>query len=541
MTKKKKGIILGVIAAVLVVAIVLPILIINVRNKKVSWKGLSIANFEKFSAIGAANIDGEKQKATAYGVGSEIGNVADKNKKNNATHLVGFKKDGSCEKIKFENNKGKFFNEDVYLTHFDSYKYFSIASFSKDKKSEYIDFDDYCYSSIQLEEGGDYSVFINNGKDGEDYQMINIYSAVAYGSYSLMLINNQNGKIYDFKDILKSIAGERKTIGLEYISINEKRLTYDYDYILFSASTSGCAINERELYQLSFEGENIKIVQRMDISQYENFVESIKKGDSSYSYKFFSDKFGNVFYNTVNWDITSNLLYQKTDGTFGEIGDTKELVLSPNGIVYRIESVGDGNADKIYYLNAEGNFIECGSNDIDLLTSIGISETALMNIYLYFNGGTSYVSKFLYRENNVIYFAYSQRYVNPLKFGLVKMIIDDTDDWKYKIEFVDYNSVSCDPMGQVAASNGYVYSLDTDGKLKMFNMSTGESTIFESQYMFNDLKFNKHLNMITFIAIDKTTMNEVDGYFDENNEIILGDFKDVKRGLNKVYVVRPIN
>ena len=72
-------------------------------------------------------------------------------------------------------------------------------------------------------------------------------------------------------------------------------------------------------------------------------------------------------------------------------------------------------------------------------------------------------------------------------------------------------------------------------------METKTLSDYESDYTFRKMKYYKNADVIKFKAIDGLTLLEVDGYIDDSGEIKVGNFAGVKRGLNRVYVVQPLN
>ena len=543
MTKKKKCIIASVasaVALVLVAAIIIPIVIFTNRdkdnNENIDWNNLTIAGFENFTALGSAvfDTDGASVVADRNGlVASSVSDKQDKHDKKDDAHLVGFKKDGKCEKIKFEDEKGNKYEQDLKLIHFEAYEHFSFAMFTE-KDDEYLDFDEYYYQFMYWENTEGYTT----GIGAKDEHFEHYYS----NEYHTFLIDNKTGKIYSFEDIVETVKETFKDdFYLEPVTVNEKRNSYDYDYILFKAHTFD---NDKvAVYQLTFEKNKINITERINAVQFENFVYSItSSGGYLGSYpEIYCDRYGNITLNNSYWrEQIGKVIYQTTDGTFGEISadmSRKNTILSPNGIFYYKEQSISDDPDKVYCLNQNGELE---------LTSLG--NTELFNLYRDFTESSYYrVSKFLYQKDNVIYLAYATPQDNPQKHGLMKMVLSEENDYDYTLEFVDYNeNVGITYYGDganktlVAANDDYVYEL-RQNVLKKYDIETGASTLYESQYTFKGLKFNKKLNQVTFVAVDQSTMMEVGGYFDENNEIVIGDFKDVNRGLNRVYVIKSLN
>lgn len=525
MTKKKKSILISVISVAVVLAIVLPIVIINVvkKNKRLDWNGYMISGFSDFSAMGAAVIDTDGASSVAYAV-DEVSPIGDK-KDNHDAHLVGFKNDGSFEKIKFKDEDGKLHSQDAKLIHFDTYKKFSVASFSSDKDLNYVDIGKYGYEFWRSDDPKRPLQFILDSVYPHDF-CENGDRTYGYDDSAFFIIDNETGKIYDIEHIIEKIKDAiYKDVGevplfINTINLNNIYNPIEYDYILMGVEFYADNKSNYYLFEISFKDNNIEVTQRMNKTQFNNFSFG-NRGYESLIYEYlYCDKYGNIVWMD---DSLSHYNYQKTDGTFGQIDKNGTLKLSPNGI--------------FYYQNAELQYL----NKYGVLESITNTEIKVLDVFN--NIGNSEVNyKYLYQKENIIYLAYSNP--NVPKHALMKMILSKENDWDYSLEFVDFNdgktpSYRADGTS-VAANGGYLYEL-TNGVLMKYNIETGEHQEYESKYQFKDLKYNKKLSQVTFMAVDKTTMTEVEGYFDENNEIVIGDFKDVNRGLNRVYVVKPIN
>lgn len=517
MTKKKKGILISVISFAVVLAIALPILIINVvkKNKGIDWNGYMISGFSEFSAMGAAVIDESGASSVAYAVG-DVAAAANK-KGNEDACLVGFKENGTFEKIKFKDENGKLHNQDVKLIHFDVRERFSIVSFSTNKDAKYVDFEYYGYS---IGVSDDKTKAINYNIDAVypiEYESGN--RNYSYTDSALFIIDNETGKIYDIEHIVDklkdSIYEKVGNVGfvVRMVNLNNVYIPFDVDYILLGVEFYTTE-NIRWLFEISFESENIKLTQRMNNTQFNNFS-SVEINSHYVEEMMFSDKFGNVVWRDSSLTVYN---YQKKNGLFGQIDvGAANLKLSPNGVFYYQKD------SMTYYLNEQG--------ELELIT---------LNELIFDFKETNH--KYLYEKNNVIYLAYSTNH------GLIKMNLSEENDWEYTLDYVvyndgvtpDYHAYNIQSKTSVAANDGFIYEL-TNGVLMKYDIETGTPQTYESQYQFKDLKYNKRLDQVTFKAVDMSTMSEVEGYFDENNEIVLGDFKDVNRGLNKVYVIKPLN
>lgn len=532
MTKKKKGILISIISFAVVLAIALPILIINIvkKNKGIDWDGFLISGFSEFSAMGAAVIDDSGVSTVAYAAG-DAGIVASKKDKHDA-HLVGFKKDGSFEKIKFKDEDGKTHNQNAKLIHLDVRGRFSIASFSNNSDVEYVDIEHYGYSfSVSDDQDREIYYHIDNVEPIDYY--VTGGRSYSYEDSALFIIDNVTGKIYNMENIIDKIKepiyekyGEVSFI-LETINLNYVDYPFDVENILFSVEFYSDS-NKMWLFEAKFKNNNIELTQRMNDTQMDNFIPDEPNGSKPYlEWGLFSDKFGNIIWNEEESSVYN---YQKRDGSFGKIEGYSRPVLSPNGVIYFEKS-----GSQIYYLNALG--------EIELTTLSGIE--LIDSFKNFYNSNSKY--KYLYKNENAFYFAYSNHGLSK-RHALMKMVISEANDWEYSLEFVDfndgiipdYNTLSLEDRTSAAANDGYLYEL-ASGVLRRYDIETGEHHVYESKYKFKSLEFNRHLGQVTFKAVDESTMMEVEGYFDENNEIVLGDFKDVNRGLNRVYVVKPLN
>lgn len=539
LSKKKKGLLISIVALVLVVAIALPI-ILNVvdRNKSKSYMIKSfnefvISNFENYSAIAAGIID-------TTGASMMSDGHKDKHDDNDDVKLVGIKKDGGREEIKFLDKHGKEHEQNYRLLHCDQHKNFTIFSMTNNPDKKYLDFENYQYSfyCYGKSDNNSYMVNLSNGKTGNDNV---IEYTESYRTLFYIKDNNSN-KIYDFSSILKQVCNEypNQNIGLNILNIGNSSDVYEYDYLLLNFYENK-PMGWNTIYTLSFEENSLKLTERISATQYKNFIHT---ADNSIL-KIYGDKYGNIFHNTDTMQDFS-FSYQKTDGSFDSIICNKENNLdafeacySPNGILYVYSIVNN----KTYYLNKNGELEEVELNQ------------KLINLFINFNMinyETHY--EYLSQTNNTYHFVgHTVSMTEPyFTHGYYKMTLDETTDWKYKLDYVEFDDSSTFydkgyTDTSVANDDKFAYVLTPTDSTKInmslvkYDLETGVSVKVDSKYRFKELKYNYKLSKITFKAVDTSTMNECYGYFDENYDIVIGDFRNNYKGFKNIYTIKPIN
>ena len=487
---KKQFILINVlVSAVIVIAV--PILVLVLRNHKprLNWDGFTIANYSDFSAIGAVDFNTGDETATAY---------AAKSGKSFNTKLAGFISENECREIEFVNKKGKTVKQEAYLVHFDYYKNYSFMTFTTKKNHPFIDRDYYTYS-YQL------------GFDGKNGYMYFDYPNHALDeNYFSFILDNKTGKIYSIHEIAKTIA---QAVGIYEICIEFSNSTngtnnntgyyrsLESEFIFATPKTNN--LKYLGVYELSFSNVGMKIVQRMNAVQMKNFNDVDGMSFAFSESKF--DKFGNIF-------SFLKPHYQNTKGEFVNptFENLKSKGLNVNGIMYATDDNGT------HYLNREGVF-----------EKIDFDESLLfLNQY----------TNVLYREGNDLFLTSVSTTID-----FVKLTLDDELEWKYTVQRKTilaerdlYNS----PV--IRAKGKHVYVLQNE-KLYVYNMGSDTTTEIDNKYKFKDLIYSQTYDQVKFKAVDRSTMLEVDGYFDENGEIHIGNFAGVKKGLNRVYVVQPLN
>lgn len=481
--KAKMWIALG--TASVFVASVVAVLLVCLLPKSINLHGLKISNFENYSGIGAASF-GKSAENVAYAASD---NVA-KDKLN----LAGITKNNKCEKIEFENEKGKITKQNARLIHFDAYDKFTLFTLTTNKNHEFVEFDD--YSRDYIEYSFNYNSFYLTSDPSADY---------SYKDTSTFILDNETGKIYDMKEVVKGVgelldydkpsislfglfdSSKMQAGGKKYEPIGQKSI------LLKASAPDGKGGNEFSIFQASLTDDGLKISQRINAMQFKNVFESQGLGtDSSEVYYNLNtliqqDIFGNIFIRNYNYP---NQFYmcQKNDGTFFDIFGCE---MGVNSVMYH------GNS----YINAQGEFEE-----IELNSPIVNND-----------------SKVYAKRGNVIF------------AGNYKITLDEKKPWLFSLETL---AITDDGVMQ----GDFFYRLDTvTGALSKYNMTTHETTVVDSQYEFKNLKYHKNLDRVLFKAVDTTSMLEVDGYFDDNGKIFIGDFNSINFEKSKVYIIKPVN
>ena len=513
MSKKKRIILVSVLSAVVIIMIALPIIIISINKhkKRYDLDGLSIVNFKNLTAIGAGQID-------SSGISSVAQGVKDKSEKQN-TKLIGYNKDGHCEEISFEDEKGNKKSQKANLIHFDYYENFSFAVYSTDVSivNQFIEIENCIYKFRRTSTTkNEYDLCIENKKD----YLENFYANLRYVKF--FIIDNNTGKIYDIEKILnKLFEGKEVFAEVSLMNICNGVMLYDYESLLLKvkvdANTSSINNAKTSVYQLDFYSDRAEVKERIGEVQYSNFAEN----NGTYNTEgVYPDRFGNIvsFYGSTS-GTEREIKYQTKDGKFKTFYTT-EAKMSFNGILY----IRSGTTTK--YLNENGELIEIGFDE-ELFSVIEYQQQT--------------EDTAIYRDGNVMYLYYSS--YPDYNHAVKKITLDESVVWKYTIEIVKFD----DSDGYVGQNNttrlarGNLFYELREQKITCYDLSTGESSQFESIYKFKNLKYNKNLDRITFKAVDQNTMLEVDGYLDENNKIVLGDFRDVDNNISKIYVIKPIN
>ena len=480
-------------ALVFVVACVGTLLAV-LLSPKLRWHGLSIANFDSYVGIGAASF-GKSETASAVAYASADG-AGKKDMK-----LAGITKDDMCLEIEFVNDKGKKVKQNANLVLFDAHDYFSFMVFSVDKNQEFLLKNNYRYS---------YSY----GDSRIGYMNLDNEYWLNGNKNFMFILDNITGKIYDMREVAEVFYKTIKPDYKEYLSftITFSNLEYlgnqpsSHNYLMLKLEISdNSGWSKFQLWQVLFKENNIEVSQKMNSMQYSNF------GSAMGSVKY--DRFGN----TIIY-MDTNIRIQKADGKF----DTKNFgkgsfKFGANSVLYY------GVDSKTYYLNKNGEFEEI-SFDFEKIFDV----SHIMDSFLYKTGNVRYHS---FNTNQ-----YGNQYGFENGFNLVKITLDEQVDWKFTMEA---EVISFEWM-TLAAREDKVYMLK-DKKLYVYDMQSKSTTEFESVYEFKNLAYSRVLDQVQFKAVDKISQLEVDGYFDENGAIHIGDFAGVKKGNNRVYVVKPLN
>ncbi len=471
---------------IFIIMLISPVFFTGCSNK-LNLHGLSIANFEDYTGIGAVNFGGGSISKAVY---ADNGRSHAKNVK-----LAGFN-GGHCEEIKFKDDKGKVKKQKAKLLHFDAYTNFTLFSLTY-KNYNFVGNDDYYYEML------DTNRFSFTG------------TSEAYDDSYLYILDHNNGKIYDMAKVYSTIEQmtNLRIAELRFVNLESSfGCPADPDSLLIKALFYSENDQPIYLFQLILEETDIKIVQRMDYAQYKEFDIS----NTQLYYNNLMDKFGNIL--PYGFHYLGLPYFQKADNTIKYINyPNATFKLGANSILYM------NNNGEDFYLNKDGEF-----------EKITLTNNSIQS-FNYFIEHSNYA--YLYRNKNVL--TYTQKISKNI--SLVKATLDTNNVSNYTIEekviFVSENN---DITTYTAIRDNFVYIL-YNKKFNVYNIETEELTPIESQYEFKSLSYNKNYNQIKFKAIDTTTMMEVDGYFTQDGEIVIGSFDGLSDGLNKVFIVKPLN
>ncbi len=443
----KKNITSLTLCFIFLFSLLTPLLFTGCKDKRLNWNGLSIANFEDYTGIGAVSFASQSTSKATY---------ADEGHHNGKMKLAGFKEDNSCVEIEFEDDKGNIEKQNAHLLHFDAYTRFTLLSFTTDKNQEFVVSDKYNYRICSYRRSS-----LNS------FTLIN--SGMKYINSYFFILDNLTGKIYDFYDIIKAM---QKAIGIKQLDITFSNLDglsrthSDPGHLMTDVkATDYNSKDEHHVFQISFKENNIEVVQRLNHTQRTNFGG-------------YSDKYGNL----VNLgpssfaDTCSNTLrYQKSNGQFetkNEEGAT--FTFGANYIVYMTSN------NKTYYLNATGEFEEIDMQDTPIVRLSSIISSSI---------GES-GSGLLYRKGNEIYYKIlNTTYSNSIPYRtckVIKLTLDETYDWKYSYEEI-YSMEGMETFFATIAQGNNLY-INTNPGLSVYNFITKETTIINSQYIFTSFK-----------------------------------------------------
>lgn len=482
LSKKAKIWIACVTAGAFVFASVATLLGVLLSKKRMNWHGLTIANYQNYTGIGAASFGGGSgSKAVAY-AGNESDSGKDKMK------LAGITKDNTCEQVEFVNDKGKTYKQKARLIYFDSYDKFTLFALTTNSKYEYFENpssieNSICISSVELS--------IKKTESSGAYDWI----SYKHKDTSMFILDNDNGKIYDMYEIWKTLKKmyTQKDIGFMnfgIVSLGTAQVDcFGTKNLLWYVEPYGP--DEIEIVQMTLTDNGVELSKRISNEQIRNWL------PESYRYHgyFYQDIYGNIF---------SGYSYQKNDGTFVTLAHDhgEKYTFGFNKVCYKTQG------DKTYYLNESGEFVEIECNQ----PLISISGT-----------------DFYYQKGNVL--------ICGDKDKVYKVTIDKNDVFGYTVE-----EFSFERQGTTVAQGNFVYSLNSETKsFTKFDLTTGTQIPIDSKYSFKNLNYTKNSNRVTFKAVDNTTMSEVDGYFADDGEIFIGEFKGIDYGKAKVYIIKPIN
>ena len=297
-------------------------------GKKLNWNGLSIAGFDDFVSIGAVSFEDK--------------NIVYADEKNNSPKmkLAGFDADGVCKQITFEDEKGKKSKQKANLLHFDAYENYTIVSFTTNKDIDFVNLDSYYYTYW----------------DTYYFSLDSNYTTFSKKDCFMFIIDNANGKIYDMRHIVDAVKDvcQYKNVCMNFANLSGVReamygsKAYNDPFILLSVQENVDGRTSRSLCKVDFQDNNVKVAQKMNYTQMQNFNQSTQV---------VCDRYGHIFScSGLNADLLYVDRYQKLDGTFVEARQDAQYKFGTNSILYMWRN------NKTYYLNGNDEFEEIDFN-----------------------------------------------------------------------------------------------------------------------------------------------------------------------------------
>lgn len=516
-------------------------------NSIIKWDNLRIANFDNYHALGAGCLDvnsqkGEKNLHVAY---------AEEIDEEGEVKLIGITGAGECEEITFVNEEGEISKQNARLIWFDAYTRYSFACFSTEKDAEYVsetklvkDWDFYCLSyEITATESG-----MVNVSYGYDY----IYDNGGFSGY-FFIIDNVTGKIYDVAKVLEKVVSENKYNKISFINMEK-----DFDYIMcLSEDNRGVVGESHELYFINFKDTSLEVERKMDVTQVNNFTE----GETFYCNSgmvshFANDKFGNIFqrvthdgYLKVISSFTNGLLYQKTSGLFTTLSleNDEECFLAINGVVYKTKyayPIGTENNTPIkrWYLNENSEFVEI--NNLEEIMHYAYWNEYYENDLLKTNDTTYRL--ILNRESEwlgeQLYYYYSLILQSSTMVGVDELSILNKEQTIYSKTYLSESNHSewTDALKEFVLYNGIIIG-KIGNEILTININNGNSENLFNNYDIKDYFYSKHLDCLKFTAIDKNTLLEVEGFYNKDGQVTIGEFPTDMESLKKIYSIAPLN
>ena len=512
-------------------------------NSISNWDNLSISNFSNYRALCAGCVESSAKKGdnslyVAYAEGKDdAGEVK----------LVGITGTNECEEITFVNDKGEITKQNARLIWFDAYTRYSFVCFSTDSDAEYV-------SEIKHERKSAYdtlSYTITSGATTSgDTGTVNVNygyrptsSVVTFRGY-FFIIDNVTGKIYDVAIILKES---------KYHGISLENMENDFDYIMFLPHGA-----KKEIYFINFDNTNLYVEKRINETQYNNLM-----GEHS-SRVIRNDRFGNIFPTplTIKSTFSDGDKYQKIDGTFATLSveNNEECFMAINDIVYKTKytnPMGTENNTPIkrWYLNENSEFIEIKnlekimsheyeefSREEDILKAYDTTYRLLFNK----EEETGYDGGQVTHQMKCDFVLHSCQMMGVTDLEVVnKEQVVYSKTYKvyggsYYSIFNEYTALWADGVKDFVFFNGIVIGKVGD-EIITVNTNDGSTVSIFGNYDIKDYYYSKQLDCLKFTAIDKTTLLEVDGFYNKDGKVSVGELPTDMASLKKIYSIAPLN
>ena len=531
------------------------------KKSSINWDGLTIANFDSYAYMGvSATQESPNAQNMSLSKASRLANplaesdvrageiIIQDSAPEEPVKLVGITGSGKCEEMQFVNKKGKISKQNAHLIRLDTYDRYSFAIFSN-KTDDYIDsswgrdFDEMEYTFYLY----DMEIIYRNkgswlGADRFAYEQINPY---------FFIIDNTNGNIYSMNEIRERFIKSKGKINFSKIEILADSL--HRDFIMFgveSLSEDGYSW-EHSLYQIKFNDGDIEILERMNNTQLDNFC------GRRLDYLTF-DQFGNVFttmkWNGTSWEDAPNpkngSRYQRSDGIFDILNFTDERYPDNDLIVtytffnhslirrtYKDNYFDEANLETVSYLNGDGEFVSLSKDLIDIGANLD-NMYHEGNVYYQLSRDGFSAGDGNYRQTLVL----TKIILNTENFcdyEIEKVLLEDelVDDYSYNNQLGLKNQ---DLVNNHTFGNGYVYSY-YNNDFYIYNLHTGEKKIINNYAQIKRVYYDEKLAVVKAVFIDSRSLENVTGYFTENNELIIEQLNSIYYGNRKVFVIKPLN
>lgn len=531
----------------------------GVTHNKGFYKNASIKNFETYKYFGIS----EKSNNNVVLYASESNNDDNNESIDINADLIGITESGESKKIEIESEQFIFKEKDSYLQKFENYKRFSFAIYSFEQ-NKYVDntWGKTIHESIYYYDKIGYTtnICIKSrclNSYGAGYDVENTYN-----NSDFLIIDNNNGKIYDLWDIINSIPGAKQ------IRILNDSLYLDT--IFFIVEKTNGYFNDQttydsELYQLEFLENDINLKKRINSGKLNSIYNSYENTDSTrHNYGFLKfDICGNIFHGpnfcykilpnqeSINLDTvktsrtTEKTLYYKYEMFFNnvlyrKVYDIRENYLF-NGKYLYIEYYGDDNEFHLMETSSSNMY-----NDI-----YGFYDTYPYEFenYYYDMGSVSvsgYSSPEAFAHNKLYYVKYSIDIDNPFTFTYNTYILEyiecEYDDYIQLKPHMEFQStkVMFETIETGAFYNKGRAACLYDGQIIIYNLQDNSKKIVGEKGTISEFGLDKNLSVFKFKILNNITQEIEDGYLDDDFNIVVGQYHNIDKDVGEIFSISEI-